>query len=547
MHYSIKNTLLALPLIAFLSGCATPTSTTAKKSASPLWPQMTKRFTLIEKTPHDDVNKQIKWYTKNPRYLSQLANNATPYLYYVSQQTKMRHMPAEIALLPMVESNYNPFQYSPAGATGLWQIMPGTASGYGLTFNWWYDGRRDIKASTEAALNYINYLHHYLNDDWLLAIAAYNCGEGTVLKAMHHNQQLHKPVDFWSLHLPYQTKMYVPKMLALATIFSHANQYQVNIPNIPNQPYFASTLLDEQMDLSYIAKLAHISLSDVRQLNPAFRRTSTQPDIKYQLLLPVHRVETFKANLAQSTQKHVQWRHHRVQPGETLSQIAAQYHTTVPIVQQVNHLSTTLIHTHQYLQIPLTNEWSGQSTLHVKSNNIAEDHIPGPQHSNYTVKKGDTLISIAKQHHVSTREIAFWNNLKSNATLQPDQKLTLWRHAATNLPVKPTLYTVKAGDSLSQIAYRFHTTAQAIQRLNHLKTSTITVHQTLKLPRPIIKRPATFSPKHHQEMIIHRVEKGESLSTIAHYYRVSMTQLAQWNHLRSTQSLQIGTKITVFI
>ena len=179
-----------------------------------LWQVINRSEKLQFDINQKDIQTQIRHYTANPHTLPTLANNAKPYLYYVYQQTQQQHMPVELALLPMVESNYNPFLYSSRGATGLWQIMPGTASGFNLDINWWYDGRRDIRASTQAAFTYLKYLHDYF-DDWLLAIAAYNCGEGTVIKAIHHNKALHKPTDFWSLSLPYQTKNYLPKLLAL--------------------------------------------------------------------------------------------------------------------------------------------------------------------------------------------------------------------------------------------------------------------------------------------------------------------------------------------
>ena len=211
LKYIFRLLVCGLFFFAFVA-CSTTTASSNNKTTSSnhqrswlnktlhpdLWQAINHTENLLYNPQQSDIAKQITFYTKNSRTIPILANNAQPYLYYIYQQTQIRHMPAELALLPMVESNYNPFLYSNQGATGLWQIMPGTASGFHLDINWWYDGRRDIRASTKAALDYLSYLHDFF-DDWLLAIAAYNCGEGTVNKAIHHNQQAHLPTDFWSL------------------------------------------------------------------------------------------------------------------------------------------------------------------------------------------------------------------------------------------------------------------------------------------------------------------------------------------------------------
>jgi len=530
-----------------------PTKTTSTKQGwlsqllhPNLWKTMDKDHALSYNPEQIEIKKQIEFYTKNKTYINHLTNNATPYIYYIYQQTHKRNMPAEIALLPMVESNYSPFLYSKQGATGLWQIMPGTASGFHLDINWWYDGRRDTEASTTAALDYLDYLHNYFND-WLLAIAAYNCGEGTVQQAIRHNKKLNKPTTFWALSLPYQTKTYVPKLLALATIMHNPQQYSVTLPNIPNKPYFKSIPMSGQIDFSLIATLADMPTQDIRLLNPGFRRFATSPDKDYAILLPVDKAEIFTNNLNDNTEKRVNWSHHIVQSGDTLSEIADTYKTKTSILMRVNNLSSNIIHPKQNLLIPLTNNTSFHANIKTQQGNIAEDHIPGPQRTIYIVQAGDTLNSIARHYGVRTSAIEFWNNLSSARPIHEHDSLIIWLSKPIYKQPTPTIYKVKAGDSLSAIANHNHTSVAKLKQSNNLKNNTIKIGQTLKIiantNQVAIKH---FSPKSKNEMIIHTVSPGENLSVIAHHYHVSVNQLNSWNNLHNKTQIKIGQKISIY-
>lgn len=308
------------------------------KADNSLWLDVVNHFQLQQYSDNPLVNKQVQWFLSHPQLLEKILQNAKPYLFYVYQQTRQYGMPAEIALLPMIESGYNPYAYSHAGATGLWQMMPATASSLGLVIDWWYDGRRDVLMSTQAALGYIQSLYDHFHS-WLLAMAAYDAGEGDIQAIVSANQG--QQVDFWSLPLPDETKQYLPKLLALAQIIKNASYYKIKLPEIINKPYFGKVELSSQMTVSQIAKLADISAKEVRHLNPGLRRWASSPNASYILLLPKDKVKAFKAALVKlSGKKQLSWMYHEVRYGETLQSIAKNYHTSAQVLQKVNGLQS---------------------------------------------------------------------------------------------------------------------------------------------------------------------------------------------------------------
>ncbi|MGH8128034.1 MAG: transglycosylase SLT domain-containing protein, partial [Gammaproteobacteria bacterium] len=202
-----------------------------------LWAMLRKNFSLPDGNEHR-VEVQLAWYRNHPGYMVRTATRAQPYLYYIVQQLKKRHMPLDLALLPVVESAYDPFAYSYGRAAGLWQFIPSTGRLYGLHQNWWYDGRRDIVGSTNAALDYLQSLHDKF-DSWLLALAAYNSGGGTVEAAIRYNKRHGRATDFWHLNLPLQTRNYVPRLLAVRDLILDSSKYGITLPTIPDSPYLA--------------------------------------------------------------------------------------------------------------------------------------------------------------------------------------------------------------------------------------------------------------------------------------------------------------------
>ena len=229
---------------------------TRYRNADNLWDVLRDEFALPHYEKNYAVQAKIEWFMNNQDYLLRSASRAAPYLYYISQQVRKRHLPAELVLLPIIESGYNPFSVSNMGASGIWQLMPDTASGYGVKRDWWYDGRRDVIASTRAALNYLSYLQSFFEGNWLLAIAAYNTGEGNVLAAIKRNIRDGRDTDFWSLPVAQQTRDYVPSLLALAVIISHPEKYPVYFPPIQSAPYLAQVEVGTQINLKHAATLA---------------------------------------------------------------------------------------------------------------------------------------------------------------------------------------------------------------------------------------------------------------------------------------------------
>ena len=215
-----------------------------------IWKRIASDLRLTRNASEKTTASKLAWFARNQAYLDRVSERASPYIYYIVEELEKRDMPLDLALLPIVESAYNPFAYSPSRASGIWQFIPGTGKNYGLKQNWWYDGRRDIVAATDAALNYLQKLHKEFNGDWLLALAAYNSGEGNVGRAIRRNKNTGKPIDFFSLRLPRETRGYVPSLLAVAEIISDPEKYKVAIKPIENGQYFEQVDINSQIDLA---------------------------------------------------------------------------------------------------------------------------------------------------------------------------------------------------------------------------------------------------------------------------------------------------------
>lgn len=323
-------------------------------NVSSLWGVLATQFTLDEQAINQpQVQHYVQWYLHHPAQLQAMLNHARPYLYYVYGQIKERHLPIELTLLPIVESGYDPLGYSRVGAAGLWQMMPLTASSLGLKIDWWYDARCDIVISTQAALNYFVSLYNQFHS-WLWVIAAYDAGPGAVAGAIEYNKKEGNSTDFWDLPLPREAQAYVPKLFALVEIIKHPDKYGVNLPFVPNAPYFVTIDLTSQMDLSEISRLSEVTPQTIQQLNPGMRRFATSPQEIYTLLVPRDHAKIFLDRLSQMVgHEHLSWEYHEVQPGETLEKIASDYHTSVPLLMKANRLKTPEVRVEQGIVVPL--------------------------------------------------------------------------------------------------------------------------------------------------------------------------------------------------
>lgn len=516
-----------------------------------IWNTLASDFSLPDETPENpQVRAQINWYMRNQLYLIKVAEQSKPYLYYIYQQVKRRHLPAELALLPMIESNYDPFAYSKVGASGLWQMMPGTASGFGIKVDWWYDGRRDIIASTNAALNYLSYLGTFFDGQWLLAIAAYDTGEGTVNQAIQRNAKAEKSTDFWALALSKETQGYVPKLLALATIIKHPDEYPIDLPDIPAQPYLAAVDIGSQIDLSRAATMAHMSLQKLSDLNPGFNRWATDPQIPTTILLPIDRAEEFEQNLnLLPDDQRVTWVRYQIKPNDNLLTIAKKYKTTLALLKEVNKLKSNNLHIGQTLLIPTETSTLTKIVLNSEQRYFSSIHskLPEVHITNYAIQHGDSLDSIARKFDVKVREIRFWNGLKEHTSLKPGTKLILWppkRHFAKQTLM--TTYKIKSGDSLSSIAHAYHTSVDSIRKMNHFKHNTIRVGKVIQVP---VKAKHYFSAQHHRapKRIIYHVKSGDTITGIAKRFHVSLENLTRWNRLSDPHHLKINQALVMYL
>lgn len=307
-----------------------------------IWRDIRNDFVFDDFSNDKTVQEQIHWYQRHPSNVKSSLEHSRPYIYYIYQEIKHRGLPVELALLPVLESGYNPYDTSWAHAGGLWQIIPGTASTFGLKMNSWYDGRRDVVASTRAALKYFTYLHEYFNDDWLLAIAAYDAGEGKIQSAINHSNHSGNDNDFWSLKLPHETRNYVPRLLALIAIINDPEKYGFELPNIENREYFQIVDTTKQVDLRKVAKLLDMDLTSLRKLNPAFHRNYTDPNGPYTLLLPVDKVATFKKNLDKLGNVEVEPEHKVVYKSVKKNKEGAKKHSAVKskTISSTKHVQT---------------------------------------------------------------------------------------------------------------------------------------------------------------------------------------------------------------
>jgi membrane-bound lytic murein transglycosylase D len=278
----------------------TEISKTAASHKDTVWERLLSLYSL-PKIENNRIDREVEWYLNHPQALSTIQNRAEPYLHLILDEIEAKNIPGELALLPVVESAFVPNANSRVDASGLWQFMPATGRMFGLQQNSWYDGRRDVYASTKAATTYLKQLSQSFDGDWLLALASYNWGKGNVKKSIEHNEGRNMPTDYWSLRMPEETSNYVPRLLAIAQIFAHADQYNVNLHHIPNKPYFEVVHLDSQLNLSKAAEMANMSLHDFLTLNPGFNKSKTAPEGSgpRRLLIPVAKAESFKENLAQ--------------------------------------------------------------------------------------------------------------------------------------------------------------------------------------------------------------------------------------------------------
>jgi len=422
-----------------------------------------------------------KWFVRHPDYLDRVFTRARRYLPHIVAELERRDLPLELALLPIVESAYDPFAYSHGRAAGLWQMIPGTAKRFGIKQNWWYDGRRDVVDSTRAALDYLEYLHKFNNGDWLNAIASYNSGEGNVRRAVRRNNNAKKPIDFWNLRLPRETSMYVPKLLALVEIVADPASYNLTLPVVIDEPQFMVTDIGGQLDLALAAELAGVEVDTIYQYNPGYNRWSTDPSGPHSLVIPIDVAEQFVVALDEVPKsERVRWARHKVKNGEAISQIAEKYNTTVSTIRSANNLKGNTIRAGHHLMIPVaTKPLSAYSKSADARLARTQNRTRSGNKVEHIVRSGESFWTISQRYKVTTRQISAWNGMAPRDTLSIGKKLVVWTNAAVDAPrTSPTQalgnttrklnYTVRNGDSLYLIARKFRVGIDQIARWNNI-------------------------------------------------------------------------------
>jgi membrane-bound lytic murein transglycosylase D len=422
----------------------------------------------LEDGDYKAIDQQLRWYANNPDYLQRSFGRADLYLYHIVTELESRGMPLELALLPVVESAFEPYAYSRARATGLWQFIPGTGSRYGLRQDWWYDGRRDIVESTRAALDYLQSLHDEFNGDWLLAIAAYNCGELIVERSVTMNRAAGRPIDFWSLWLPKETRAYVPKLLAMRRLVLDPRAYGLEITPVANQPYFARVATGGQISLKVAAEIAGITPDELYELNPAFHRWATDPVGPYYLLLPVDAAEVFTQNIAQlSPDQLLGVTQYRVKRGDSVASVAQHFHTTVNVIRELNDLPEGRLTVGEDLRVPADAELPAKVVLAAAR---VDGRVRGHRPHVLVVRHGDTLYSIARRNRMDVDTLAAMNGMQPGDALRAGQRIKVAGSSSSghSRSRRHVVYTVRSGDTVAGIAQLFQCSATQIAAWNGL-------------------------------------------------------------------------------
>ncbi len=383
-----------------------------------VWVSLRTQFSLTA-SERPEVARELRWLRENPKYLARVASNAQPFIYHVTRELEKRDLPGELALLPVIESGYDPSVKSPYGAAGLWQFMSGTSNKLGLELNAWYDGRLDVVQSTDAALQYLQTLQQRFGGDWLLAVAAYNAGWGTIERAVAKQRRNNRKVDVWTLEISAETRSMVARLLALAEVVRNPGRYGVTLPEEPSAAHFAAIELKQPTDLRQFAQQLKLPTDDFRLLNAAWRRGHTGPVPNPRVLVPTSSLDA-----------------------------AQQLAATLPASP-----------------IPsLAPEAKPRPALAV-----------GPA---YAVKRGDSMWTIARKHQLNVDKLAALNGLKPNSKLKPGQRLVLTEGPAPKgkagkvqrqVAAAPKRYKVQQGDSLWTISRQFKVSVDQLLAWNRLK------------------------------------------------------------------------------
>jgi membrane-bound lytic murein transglycosylase D len=385
-----------------------------------VWGRIRKGFAIPD-LDNPLVVTQTTWYSSRPDYIQRTTKRASLYLYHMVEELEKRNMPTELALLPFIESAFNPQAYSTAKAAGMWQFIPSTGRDFNLKQNVFKDERRDVVASTDAALTYLQKLYGMFGD-WQLALAAYNWGEGSVQRAIRKARAAGQPIDFNSLsnYMPAETKNYVPKLQAVKNIIATPEQYNIVLPRVDNQPYFVAVNKTRDIDVKVAAQLAEMPMDEFKALNPQFSRPVITGSPSTQILLPQSNAEKFKENLAKWTRSLSSWTAHKVTNArEKIETIAARFRTTPQVIREANNIPPRMhLKAGSTILVPRSGQGSETDIAPEVADNATmgvEPDFPASKTIRVKVGARDNLAAIAKRHRVSVAQIKSWNNLRRDS------------------------------------------------------------------------------------------------------------------------------------
>jgi len=426
-----------------------------------LWQRIRNGYAIPDNTS-SLVTHHEEWYSSRPDYIKRMVERSQKYLFHIVEEVEKRGMPTEIALLPMIESAFNPQANSTSSASGIWQFVPATGKHFGLKQNWWVDNRRNVTIATDAALTYLQKLYEMFGS-WDLALAAYNAGEGTVGRAIERNRKLGLPTDYESLDLPAETRNYVPKLQAIKNLMTNPENYGLKIQTIANTPYFAKVTAPSQIDAHLAAKLAEISDDEFLALNPSNKRpVITSNGEKHELLLPILSAQTFRNNLAGYDKPLVSWRTYFAKRGERMESIASKFGMQLSQLRHVNNL-------------PSQKKIKNSSTILVPNGNKTDFIIPK------TIAKANSNVVEIVAPIENNDEIS---NKQDSANIDINNTETTLENDLDKIePVRQVSVThkVKKGETIQSIAKRYGISVKQIMTSNSLKSSKLKIGQSLKV------------------------------------------------------------------
>jgi len=434
-----------------------------------VWDRIKDTNSIKEENLDDKTLQYVNAYLSNPVQLNKLLEKGRYFIYFVLEELERYRLPPELALLPYIESNYDPFSISASGAMGIWQFMPATARIYGLRDTWWYEQRHDPLVSSKAAVRYLAYLHNRFNKEITYTLAAYNGGPTLLEKRIKLNRKAGKPTDYKNLKLPKQTQEYVPKFKAILAIVLNAEKYGINLPDFPNKQVLGTIELDGQVEILAFSEFAGLKPEFVYKLNAGYTKWASPPGDKTTFNIPIEleaMLNLKKNKFVQTNQ--INWVTHTVSKGDSLWKIAEEFDTEVNVLKKVNYLSSNVLSLDQELLIPLSNDQN-------------QTFIPYQAH---VISEGDTLWNLGIKYNISPAEIAKTNRLRMDSPLRIGKELNIGNkniYRTINSKKRTILYSVKQGDSLYRIADIFNIQISDIKKINALPNNEIKPGQVLKI------------------------------------------------------------------